>query len=156
MKAHRNCAGYALKALSHPDLQAVNSALEMWFKARVSPETSEVLSSQGWVFAHRLALLCISLPQNDFARLTSLLETLFLFALANDRLKPIYLNLIMNKQIKIRREIALQTNQSILFGPTQKFLCVWEKGSLSVSHQPKVLFFFCQFYSQLKTKLFPQ
>lgn len=89
MKAHGNCAGCALKGVSHPDLQAVNSALEMWFKARVSPETSEVLSSQGWVFAQGLALLCISLPQSDFARLTSLLvTTLFLFAFVNDRLKP--------------------------------------------------------------------
>lgn len=87
MKAHGNCAGYALKPVSHPDLQAVSFALEMWFKARVSPETSEVLPSQGWDFAQGLALLSISLPQSDFARLTSLLETLFLFALVNDRLK---------------------------------------------------------------------
>lgn len=88
MKAHGNCAGYALKAVSHPDLQAVNSALETWFKAKLSPETSQVMSSQGWVFAQGLALLCISLPQSDFARLTGLLVTLFLFALGNDRLKP--------------------------------------------------------------------
>lgn len=60
MKAHGNCAGYALKGMSHPDLQAVNSALEMWFKARVSHERSEVLC-QGWVFAQGPALLCISL-----------------------------------------------------------------------------------------------
>lgn len=88
MKAHGNCAGHALKAVSHPDLQTVNSALEMWFKARASLETSEVLFSQGWVFAQGLALLCISLPQTDFARLTSLLEILFLLVLVNDRLKP--------------------------------------------------------------------
>lgn len=116
MKAHGNCAGYALKAVSHPDLQAVNSALEMWFKARVSLETSGVLSSQGWAFAQGFALLCISLTQSDFARLTSLLETLFLFALGNDRLKP---NLPESDYKQTNKKL-----ENILFGPTQTFLCV--------------------------------
>lgn len=91
MKAHGSCAGYALKGVSHPDLQAVNSALEMWFKARVSHERSEVLS-QGWVFAQGpvcSAFPWVLLPQSDIARLNGLrVTTLLLFALVNDMLKP--------------------------------------------------------------------